>query len=71
MPRATPVSAAVPVKYILLHVSLALDPPKMEDKQEALLVDSAPPSFAMTKEDKMDFQRWKAQQEEAQKTFEE
>ena len=62
MPRVTPVSAAVPVQYIPLHVSLAPDPPKMEDKQA--LQDSAPPSVAMSEEDKVDLE---AAEREAQK----
>ena len=65
MPRVTPVSV-VPVKHIPPHVSLQPDPPKMDDKQEALLADSAPPSVAMTDEDKLSFQKWKSDQEAAQ-----
>ena len=55
----TPVSSAVQsVQYIPLHVSLAPDPPLMEDKQ-----DSAPPSIAMSDEEREEFHRWKAQQD--------
>ena len=68
MPRVTPVSI-VPMKYIPLHVSLQPDPP-MEDKQEALLADSALPSVAMTEEDKLSLQKWESDQEAAQKAFE-
>ena len=59
MPRVTPVSYAFQsVQYIPLHASLAPDPPLMEDRE-----DSAPPSKAMTDEEKEEFHRCKAQQD--------